>query len=183
MKSEESPSCTWTKLTYPFDRQGALHAFAFSTKELQPTLTTLFFYNFVHHVLIEGMPLSQHNIATVLDQAVFIARHTPLFHFYLERKKNKPTPELTVVEYAWTHDTMRPNGHDIGPQCPDCGSLYSRVAKRKGDGKKDQRIVVWCKVTDCKWEETYTIAENVKDLKTGENGTWTARDFTPPVPV
>ena len=162
---------------------GALHAFAFSTQELQPTLTTLFFYNFVHHVLIEGTPLTQHNIATLLDQAIFIARHTPLFHFYLQTKKNKPAPELTVVEYAWTHDTMRPNGRDIGPQCPSCGSLYSRVSKKKGDGKKDRRIVVWCKVTDCQWEEMYTIADNVKDLKTGENGIWTARDFTPPVPV
>ncbi|KAI1790814.1 hypothetical protein LXA43DRAFT_1095042 [Ganoderma leucocontextum] len=161
----------------------ATHTFAFSTKELQPSLTTLFFYSFAHHVLIEGAPLTQLNIATLLDQAVFIARHTPLFHFYLEIKtKVSPThateEHLTVVEYKWTHDTMRPDGKDIGLQCPGCGSLGSRVGKKKVNGKKDRCVVVWCKMTDCKWEQTYTIAEDVRDLKTGENGLWTARPLS-----
>ncbi|KAI1785830.1 hypothetical protein LXA43DRAFT_1097396 [Ganoderma leucocontextum] len=161
----------------------ATHTFAFSTKELQPSLTTLFFYSFAHHVLIEGAPLTQLNIATLLDQAVFIARHTPLFHFYLETKtKASPThateEHLTVVEYKWTHDTMRPDGKDIGLQCPGCGSLGSRVGKKKVNGKKDRCVVVWCKMTDCKWEQTYTIAEDVRDLKTGENGLWTARPLS-----
>ena len=158
------------------------HAFGFSTKELQPTLTTLFFYAFVHHVLIERTPLTQHNIATLLDHAVFIARHTPLFHFYVDTKAKwslgePATRELTVVEYKWTHETMRPDGQDIGLQCPGCGSLGSRAGKKKITSKTDRRVVIWCKRTDCDWQETYTIAENVRDLKTGENGVWTARPF------
>lgn len=157
---------------------GALHGFAFSTKALQPTLTTLFFYNFVHHVLIEGVQLDKRNIATVLDQAVFIARHTPLFHFYRETEDDGLTPKFTTVEYAWTHNTMRPNGHDIGIQCPECGTLASRTGKRKDTSREDRRVVVWCKVTGCKWEETFFITPNVLDLKTGENGQWTARELT-----
>ena len=157
---------------------GASHGFAFSTKTLQPTLTTLFFYNFVHRVLIEGVPLDKRNIATVLDQAVFIARHTPLFHFYRETEEDGLTPKFTIVEYVWTHNTMRPNGRDIGIQCPECGTLASRTGKRKDTSREDRRVVVWCKVTGCKWEETYFIKPNVLDLKTGENGLWTARELT-----
>ncbi len=170
-----------------FTRIKVGHAFGFSTKALQPSLTTLFFYAFVHHVLIERTPLSQNNIATLLDQAVFIARHTPLFHFYVESKPNTSPNEptkgpLTVVEYKWTHDTMRPDGNDIGLQCPGCGSLGSRAGKKKIQSKSDRRVVIWCRRTDCDWEETYIISENVRDLKTGENGVWTARPFIIPKP-
>ncbi|KAI1788429.1 hypothetical protein LXA43DRAFT_1091789 [Ganoderma leucocontextum] len=172
-----------TELMTAIKRINAKHTFGFSTKELQPSLTTLFFYNFVPRVLIEGSPLTQLNIATLLDQAVFLARHTPLFHFYFywelvpKRPFAEPPKELlTVVEYKWTHDTMRPDGNDIGLQCPGCGSLASRVGK-KVNSKHDRRVVVWCKMTDCKWEETYTVSQEVRDLKTGENGLWTARPF------
>ena len=157
------------------------HAFAFSTKELQPALTSLFFYHFIHQVLIERMPLSRRTMATRLEQAVFIGRHTPLLHFHNEKPEGSPAlalPVLTLTEYRWTHDTMRPDGLDIGLQCPKCGTLSSREGKRRVISKKEIKVVVWCRMSGCDWEETYTIlTDAVEELRTGENGVWTARKF------
>ena len=116
-------------------------------------------------------------MATLLDQSVFITRHTPLWHFFRETSNNT----LTVCKYRWFHNTMRPDGEDIGLQCPGCGSLASRVGKKKeketAGGKLTRWVVVSCKMKDCTWHETYDISEEIRDLKTGENGFWTSRTF------
>ena len=127
---------------------------------------------------------THHTMATRLEQAVFIARHTPLLHFYYDKAPRSPpgtSPTLCVVEYRWTHDKMRPDGHDIGLQCPKCGTLSSRDGKRSVISKNEIKVVVWCRITDCDWEETHTInTEKVEQLETGEHGVWTARKFLEP---
>ncbi|PIL32939.1 hypothetical protein GSI_05057 [Ganoderma sinense ZZ0214-1] len=164
-----------TELKAMLTKHRVSHAFGFSTKALQPSLTSLFFYNFIHQVLIEGMPLTHGTMATRLKQAVFIARHTPVFHFYRDEKKGPF--QVSVMEYRWTHNTMRPNGEDIGIQCPQCGTLSSREGRKKVNKEGQEEVVVRCKISKCGWEQKFPIVGKVTELKTGENGAWTVRDF------
>lgn len=142
--------------------------------ELQPTLTTLFLDAFVHRILLEGARLTENNMATMLEASIFVARHTALWHFFREAC-NVP---LTVCEYKWFHNTMRPDGEDIGLQCPGCGSLASREGiksqAKTAEGKTERWVDISCVMDDCAWQQRFHISEDVKDLKTGEHGLWTA---------
>ena len=139
--------------------------FAFGAVHLQAVLTAPFFMNFAQRVLLEGMYLTDNTIASVFDQSLFLARHTPIWMFWREKLHDK----FTIYKYDWTHHNMRPHGHDIGLQCPGCGSLSSR----EGKSLQNQVILIVCKKADCDWSKAFTPpAMKVKMLTLGEHGKW-----------
>ena len=157
--------------------------FAFGALQFQPILTAPFFMNFATRVFIEGAPLDNDNVGTILDQSLFLSRHTPIW-FY---SRLTAQSDFRIRVMQWTHLTMRPNGEDIGIQCPGCGSLSSRKGKlvhgdkpkaknKKGsDDDDDKPVVVSCEKQGCVWSKTFTPLPGAKRLKLGEKGRWTSR--------
>ena len=141
--------------------------FTFGATHLQAVLTVPFFMNFAQRVLLEGMQLTEHNIGTVFDQSMFLARHTPIWFFW----HSDLNDNFTLDKYDWMHLTMRPHGHDIGLQCPHCGSLSSRDGSfTNGEGSD---IVVVCSKIGCTWLQCFRVPRgDVKVLTLGENGRW-----------
>ncbi|KAI1782229.1 hypothetical protein LXA43DRAFT_1069112 [Ganoderma leucocontextum] len=151
---------------------GAKRMFAFAATHLQAVLTVPFFLNFTQRVFLEGTDLKDDNVGTVLEQSLFLARHTPIWVFSRATLKNA----FDVHVYEWTHLTMHPHGEDIGLQCPGCGSLSSR------DGKlcKGELIVVSCTTRGCTWSQTFAPPPQgeVKRLTLGKKGRWRKRITT-----
>ena len=147
--------------------------FTFAATHLQAVLTVPFFMNFVQRVYLDGGDLKPHNMGTLFDNSLFLARHSPIWFFSRACLDHK----LTLEVYDWTHLTMRPYGEDIGLQCPGCGSLSSR----KGTLMKDDIILVTCDKADCPWSKAfYPPMTGVKKLTLGENGRWRRREVTIP---
>lgn len=144
----------------------ATHTFAFATERLQPVLTTQFFQGFALRHLLEGATLSGQVMAALLEQSSSLARHSAVWHITQPAGET----ELALQEYRWTHPSMRPNGHDIGVQCPGCGSLSSR----KGKTHHDKSVTVKCKKAGCKWQQTYQALDGAKPLNATE-GAWMTR--------
>ena len=139
--------------------------FAFGAVRFQAVLTAPFFENFAQRVLLEGMYLTAKTIASVFDQSLFLARHTPIWMFW----RDDLDKNFAINKYDWTHVTMRPHGHDIGLQCPGCGSLSSR----QGRLLKNDIILVVCKKPDCNWSKAFAPPPmKVEKLKVGEHGRW-----------
>lgn len=172
--------------------------FAFATSHLQAVLTVPFFMNFVQRVYLEGVELKEGNVGTVLEQSLFLARHTPIWFFTRATLKN----DFALNIFDWSHLTMRPHGEDLGLQCPGCGSLFSRKGKiledlsKKGKGTNDKSkngksthnepkdsnladtrpITVACLNPGCTWSKTFhPSATGVRKLTLGEKGQWRSR--------
>ncbi|PIL26515.1 hypothetical protein GSI_12273 [Ganoderma sinense ZZ0214-1] len=143
---------------------GALRMFSFGATCLQAVLTVPFFMNYALRVFLEGMALTHRSIVTVFDQSLFLARHTPIWIFW----RNSVDAEFSIDKYDWTHPTMRPHGHDIGLQCPGCGSLSSR----EGVLTDNNVILVVCKKDGCRWSKAFEPPRNVgvRMLKLGAHG-------------
>ena len=142
--------------------------FAFSAPQLQAVLTVPFFMNFAQRILIERTDLNDSNVGTILEQSVFLARHTPIWMF----SRALVSVPFKINVYQWTHLTMRPHGKDIGIQCPGCGSLSSRKGREAADKSS---IIIVCKKPECKWSKTFPAPLGVERLKLGEKGQWRYR--------
>ncbi|PIL25607.1 hypothetical protein GSI_11355 [Ganoderma sinense ZZ0214-1] len=69
------------KLKAVAEATGALMMFSFGATYLQASLTASFFMNYTQRVLLEGMHVMHRSIATLFDQSVLLARHTPIWLF------------------------------------------------------------------------------------------------------
>lgn len=148
----------------------ATRVIAFAATAVQAVLTGPFFISFAYRVYIEGVPLSDSTISTLLDQSIFLGRHTAVWIF--SRHPSSIAGTLTVSVYKWTEETIRPYGEDIGLQCTACGGLSCRK------GSADDQFTITVKCESCTFAFKVKRPEGqVKLKRKGEKGIWTRNDI------
>ncbi|TBU36586.1 hypothetical protein BD309DRAFT_713925 [Dichomitus squalens] len=151
------------------ESMNAQRVIAFAAKAVQAVLTAPFFLVFAHRVLLEGIYMPDKAIIYLLDQSLFLARHSAVWIF----ERSSQGQALSARIYQWTDETMRPNGEDVGLQCPGCGSLSSRI----GNLGEKQAVILKCQKKDCRWKKIIDRPEGMKNVcKSAEGGIWTVRD-------
>ena len=140
----------------------AIRVFAFQTIALQAALTVPFFTAYAHKVLIEGYTFNSNHIGGILASSIYLGRHSRLIVF---TRDDLEKAHLTMYEYTWTHHRIRPNGDDLGRQCPDCGALHSMETKTLNNV-----IVAMCSNPACKYKSEHHRPKNAKMVSHREAG-------------
>ena len=86
----------------------------FTAPQLQPSLTAPFIMGFALKVLVERASV-ENCLALLLPCATHICRHTDIVHISAQAGG-----QVKDTRYVWTHPKMRPWGHELPVQCPQC---------------------------------------------------------------
>ena len=119
---------------------------------------------------VEGVNMDGTHIAEMLTSAVFLVRHTTVL-IMTPKRNNQEGYELQICEYIWHHPTIRPFGHKLPRQCPQCGFLMSFTSER---APKDV-IKMLC---DCGHVLVFNKPQGCELVKGGEGGKWMVREVT-----
>ena len=94
----------------------------FTALEFHAALTTLFFIDFMHRILVEGFDVasSMKHILTAVAQSS-LARHTNILLMHCV----PGSLSIASTLYVFTNPRWHPWGHCLSPTCPVCASLHT----------------------------------------------------------
>ncbi|KAG2062731.1 hypothetical protein BDR04DRAFT_1164718 [Suillus decipiens] len=134
-------------------------AIAFNAVRFQPSFASHLLLSFTEHVIIERFPI-QKAFPEMLGQSYKLGRHSDVF---LMTKKGA---SLDVSKFSWTHAQLRPWGHYLPVQCPQCGWADA------WDSANHQKVYSFeCKNRNCKKSFIFSQPTNmVRTLTPGRTG-------------
>lgn len=115
--------------------------FAFTQSNFQPSFT----HEFVMTISLNHFLFRRKSLQQVLLNNQSLGAHTNI----VEITKN------VFTTFKWTHPAIRPMGHSITNQCPDCKRLKSRKPKVSKD-----LTSVTLKCDGCKKVQTFYLENN-----------------------
>ncbi|KAI6023249.1 hypothetical protein PISMIDRAFT_114950 [Pisolithus microcarpus 441] len=143
----------------------------FDAQHLQLAFTVPYLQSLLDNTIIQGFPIS--NAAKVaLNDCGMLGRHSSIILFTWQEEA------LVVEKFLWTDKHLKPWGHLLPVQCPQCGTIQKLVG-----GSAEKAISFECKYSNCGKNMgadrrslppktfTFSIPENATWLPQGKRGT------------
>src|SRR5882724_5527332 len=99
---------------------------SFTADQLQPCLTVGFILAYAQQVLVEKFNVLSF-MQNILPTSTSICHHTNIVHIF-----PLPEGEHRGTRYVWVHTKIRPWGHQLPVQCPECWCIRPWVSTSQG---------------------------------------------------
>ncbi|KAI6101802.1 hypothetical protein F5141DRAFT_1065774 [Pisolithus sp. B1] len=143
----------------------------FDAQNLQLAFTVPYLQSLLDNTIIQGFPISS-AAKVALNNCGMLGRHSNIILVMCQKEG------LVVEKFLWTDKYIKPWGHHLPVQCPQCGTIQKWVG-----GSAEKTMTYECQYSECGKDMgaggmslppkiyTFSIPENATQLPQGKRGT------------